>query len=275
MVKPDRPAMSNGVTTRARIAELMIHLDPLLGGLGAENVLIAFLEAPPPEDAVTRLGEEVVRSAAAKALTQSTHPRVDQVLETVALHEHLPGALEAMAARDPALARPVLIASLEEDFIRDTAAALRRQGVAATSGPVDAALDRGSDSERARRRRRAVLDILLDLGGHAAMWRRLKRLLDDDDAAIVALVSALGVSTSTDPARLAQQLLAVLPRIGWEWMPTVEHLVVEALARAAALARGTLVVRSPVSDRRDVQLVLHRIRGRLSDAGIASIDWTT
>jgi len=247
-----------------------------LGGLGADGVLIEFLAGPRSRDPVGRLGDEAVRGAAAKALRDSRHPAAQDVLMKVAREEHLPGALEAIAARDPDSALPVLIESLEDDFARDAAAtALRRQGIRASAALVEAALEKGNDSERARRRRRTALELLVDIrDDDPRTWQRLECLLDDDDAEIVCAAGRLGMRFAHDPARIARRLTAVLPRVGWEWMSTVEDLVVDAIQRAGPGLSNILALAPLDQARPDVQLAWNRIRRRVAEARARSTDET-
>jgi hypothetical protein len=235
-----------------------------LGGLGADDVLIDFLSASPPADPIARFGEEVVRGAAARALTESGHPEAQGILQEVARRERLPAALEAIATRSPAASIPILVEALEEDFARDAAAAaLRKCGAVACEALTEAALDRGNDSQRARRRRRAALELLLDIGIDLPTWQRIDCLLDDEDVEIVCTVSRLGLLTSLDPARIAQRLIAILPQVGWDWLESLEDIAVQAIGRAGSSFSRGLLLESVNSHRPDVQMAWNRIRRRI------------
>lgn len=239
-----------------------------LAGLGADDVLVDYLQRPiVSDDAVGRFGEHTVRSEAAKALASSDLPEVRTLLFDVARRERLPGALEAIASRDPDDAVPILITALEGDFVRDTAqAALRRQGIKVRDALIDAALDEGTGSESALRRRRAALGLLEDIGIDAEAWRRLERLLDEEDATLVCAVGALGVALSTDPARIARRLLEMLPHVGWDWCGTLEDTVVQCVGRAGVELSSLLPMNGLANDGPGAHLSWRRICRRVARA---------
>jgi hypothetical protein len=205
-----------------------------LAGLGAENVLIEYLRRPiASEDAVARFGEQTVRSAAAKALAEVPTPEARSVLYDVASNERLPGALEALALSDPVRATPILIDALGDDFARDAAAAaLQRIGDPVRTWLIDVACDVGERPQATMRRRLAALDLLRDFACDRDDWRRLERVLDDREPQLVCAVSLLGVERSSHPEHIARRLLEVLPHVGWEWLGTVEDIIVRCAERA-------------------------------------------
>ena len=238
-----------------------------LGGLGADDVLLEYLRAPiGSSDPVVRFAEQTVRSAAAKILAKSRLPGVSETLLDIARDERLPGALDAVADRAPEAATPILIAALEDDFARDVAqAALYRLGAAARDALIDSSLDRGTGTEPATRRRRAALDLLLHVDLDADAWRRLECLLDEEDAQLVCAVSLLGVERSPDPGRIARRLLGLLPNIGWDWLGTVEDMVVHCAERSEHDLRLLLPVPAEGEHRAGVLMVWQRICRRIEE----------
>jgi hypothetical protein len=239
-----------------------------LGGLGADDVLLEYLRRPiASSDPVVRFAEQTVRSAAAKALARSEVPGVHEALFGVACDERLPGALEAIADRDPEAATPFLIAALEDDFARDAAqAGLRRRGADVRDALIDAALDAGSGSEAALRRRRAALDLLREIGIDAEAWRRLECLLGDADAQLVCAVSLVGVQHSPDPGRIVRRLLEISPEVGWEWLETLEDVVVDCAIRAGHQFPLLLPLGPTADHRLDAFLTWRRICRRVAAA---------
>lgn len=236
-----------------------------LGGLGAEEVLIDYLRRPiASDDAVVRFAEQTVRSAAAKALAGTDRPDARQVVFEVARHERLPGALEALAICDPDVATPILIDALEDDFARDAAqAALRRYGTEARETLIDAAIDPGDRPQAALRRRRCALDLLREIHLEDDDWQRLEPLLDDADPEIVCATALLGVERSRDPGRIVRRLLEVLPDVSWEWLSTLEDIVVRCAVRAGDDFRPLLPLEGSSPHRPHVLSSWRRICRRL------------
>ena len=85
--------------------------------LGDESTLMGLLEAPiETADPVAGAGEEAVRNAAARALSQSNDPRLLPTLLRLAATWHLPGAIEVLGARRCAAALPSMVAALGDDI---------------------------------------------------------------------------------------------------------------------------------------------------------------
>lgn len=239
-----------------------------LNGLGADDVLIEYLLRPiASDDAVVKFAEQTVRSAAAKALAESNRADATSVLFEIAWHERLPGALEALAIRDPEMAAPILVNALADDFARDAAqTALRRLGGSVKQALVDASLDAGNRPESTLRRRIAALGLVREVGVHSSDWRQLERLLHDPDARIVCAVSMIGVELSRNPGHIARRLLEMLPQIEWDWLSTVEDMVVRCAQRAGDGFRPPLSLEPSGTSRADVILTWRRICRRLRNA---------
>jgi hypothetical protein len=74
------------------------------------------------QDPVLRLAEEAVENTAAREVGRSQSDEAFYVLRAVAAARKLPGAVEALAGFHRDAAAPVLVAALESDFCRSTAA---------------------------------------------------------------------------------------------------------------------------------------------------------
>lgn len=113
------------------------------------------------------------------------------------------------------------------------------------------------------RRRRAAADLLLEIGIDVDAWRRLECALDEADAQLVCAVGLLGMECSPDPARIARRLVEILPSVGWEWLQTVEDVVVGCAIRAGS---DTPLPSSLEGDRLDVLLGWRRNCRRIAAA---------
>jgi hypothetical protein len=237
-----------------------------LSGLGADDVLLEFLRRPTAsDDAILRFAEETVRNAAAQALADSPLPGVDDVLVATASAEHLPAALTAIATREPNYALPILIRALEDDFARDAASeGLRRSGVAAREALIRTALDRGNGSEGSLRRRRTAVDLLGQLDVDQSTWGRLQPVLAETDAALVCTVARVGTSAGADPVRIVRRLLEILPNVGWDWLSTVEDMVVECAMRGGETCKVLMSIDPERPLRPGVLLAWRRICRRIA-----------
>jgi len=187
-----------------------------LAMLGDDNTLMELLETPiETADPVAGAGEEAVRSAAARALSQCNDSRLLPTLLRLAATWHLPGAIEVLGARRCVAALPSTIAALGDDIARPAAeTALRNLGEAAAAELWRAArnpqLDCGEETESSRRRRRSALTVLGDVGSSATM--DLEPLCNDADAAIAVAACRIRLAGGTAPERrrAVERLVAVL-----------------------------------------------------------------
>jgi hypothetical protein len=207
-----------------------------LAALGSYDVLADFLRSPRPiSDAVERLGEDVVVSAAARAIARLHEDWVCRLLADLVVHRPLTGVLAGLGSFRRKDSIPVFIAALGEDDARLTAEAILLSfGKAARPALVAAALDRShnrdSESESDLRRRRSALGLLRKLGISRKDWPRLRPLLDDDDPQIALLANeiCLDAGADEDRARLPDRLTDLRPRVDWLARERIDRLLAMA-----------------------------------------------
>jgi len=245
-----------------------------LAALGAEDALIDFLAAPHQiADPVARVGTEAVLDHAARVLMRSEDPRLPALLRHLAETRLLPGAIEWLGAHGRIEALPCLIHSLGDDVAFPSAiSALHGLGAVAIPALWRAALDplpdRDHETDTSRRRRRAALAVLRDIGADAgaAPAGALQRLADDCDPGIstAALCWQLDADPAADRHAVALRLVAALGRDDI----AVRYDIESCLKRHPGLARTLLAE----MDRPDVVKTeaRRRVLGRLAaQLGIA------
>jgi hypothetical protein len=162
-----------------------------LVALRAFDVLAEFLLAERPIcDAVERLGEDVVVSAAARALAAEREDWVYDLLRKLAAHKVLNGILAGLGTFLRTESIPIFVSALAEDEVRLTAARILRQfGSAARLALLEAAIDRDTNDggESQLRKRRSALALLLDLDLPSEIWPMLRTLTEDRDPEIARL----------------------------------------------------------------------------------------
>lgn len=201
-------------TETSGIFEIRSRAVAALAALGAEDVLIDFIEAahPVPEP-TARSGEEATVSIAARALKGSHHPRAFPALLRFAKRHPLPGVIEALASARQSEAIPGLIRGLDEDDCRAAAAAgLKALGRASRSAlVVVATADGATDSDL--RKRRTALNLLADIG--LAAWQRaaIRPLVDhpDPELSFRACQALLRGGDSADQALCRARLAQLVP----------------------------------------------------------------
>lgn len=166
-----------------------------LAALNAFDVLGEFLSRTRADvDAVESLGDDVVVSVAAQAIAKHKQEWVYALLYRLAGLKPLRGVLAGlgMFLREESI--PVFIRALEEDEVRATAeTVLRRFGIAArpallaACAPCSEPMD---ESESCRRKRRASLVLLVEIGIPENGWPAIRDLMRDRDARIAALAAA-------------------------------------------------------------------------------------
>ena len=219
-----------------------------LAALGAERVLIDFLAALHQiADPVSRVGTEAVMDCAARALTRSENPRLPALLRHLAETRLLPGAIEWLGAHGRIEALPCLIRALGDDVAFPSAImALHSLGAGALPAlwraVLDPAPDRDHEIDTSRRRRRAALAVLRDIGadadGGAAPAGALQRLADDRDSGISTAVLCwqLDADPAADRHAVALRLVAALDRNDIAGQYDIES----CLERHAGLVRSLL-----------------------------------
>lgn len=194
-----------------------------LAQLGAKNVLLEYLSnLATIEDAVVRMGEDAVRSTAARELSRWLTDDVFECLMHVGSDHLLPGIVETLGAFRRLETLPYFLRALGDGVCRSSAEdAIRALGDVARSALVDAANapDPSIEEENASslQRRRWVLRILADLKATTKDWNRLRHLLDETDADIVITAGciALNVAPEADQWQAVHRLIEMLPPANW------------------------------------------------------------
>ncbi len=171
-----------------------------LSALGAHDVLIEFLGSPREmADPVNRTGEEVVISAAARALTNSSDER-----------------------------RAGEIALLQMGS-RARAALLR-----AASRPTPSA---EWETQTSRRARRSAVQLLALIGVQLRQRCRLRVLMEDADAevSVHACRAYLAWAPEAEKPEALRRLVELLPRLGWMQCEEVEQCILEHFESARAI----------------------------------------
>jgi len=192
-----------------------------LGLLGAFDVIEEFLRRPRRGDPVERLGDDVVVSAAARAIARRRDNRTFALLCDLARAHPLNGLLAALASFRQAEAIPVLISALDEDEVRQTAEdALISFGFDARSFLLDAAdhIELENDlSETRLRKYRSILSVLGEARLTAEDINRLRPLMTHADLQISLLACRIALRSRSKRARLEARarLRDLRQRVPW------------------------------------------------------------
>jgi hypothetical protein len=219
-----------------------------LAALRAYDVLFEFLSTPrEAADAVERFGDEAVVSAAAMALSRLREERVFQLLLSLAARRPQPGLTAALASFGRTEAIPCLIRALDEDTSRRRAeTALRRLGPAVRAPLLEAATQRPAsskpESESDRRRRRAALRLLVEIGVPKKMWPALRPLLDDADHRIVVLACKICFVSAPirERTKAIRRLIALLPEVEWMLADEIEDCLAARFESAREIIEATI-----------------------------------
>jgi hypothetical protein len=175
-----------------------------LAALHAFDPLAEFLQLERPiDDAIEKLGEDVVISAAARTLARRRDRATYELLERLARRRPLTGILVGLGSFRRTRSIPIFVGALAEDEVRLTAeAVLRSFGsqarghlVAAAGAPVR---DR---CESDLRKRRSALGLLGELRSLANDWPHLKPLMTSNDLETAILAAGLGLKFGSDADR--------------------------------------------------------------------------
>lgn len=246
-----------------------------LAALGAEDVLIEFLEAKRDiTDPVERLGEDAVVNAAALALANARDRNVFALLLRLAHRPCLTGVIGALGAQGSVEAIPVLVAALEEDASRPTAeAALKRVGLPARSALLHTAYCRlpsaERESESSARRRRSALRLLSEIGIPRDIRPTLQPLVDDADPkiALAACRICLRGTRAADRREAVHRLLTLLDYNDWALREEIETVLVIHFKAARDLIERRLDESDSDGDaRRQIGRILRRVISR-AEAG--------
>lgn len=193
-----------------------------LGGLGAYDVLLAyFRDYERPQDAAVLFAEDAVRSAVAHELMRWKCDEVFRVLLDAARQRATEGLVQALGEFRLSQSIPVLFELLEDDLCRDQAMeslrmipdAARQYAILAIRGFLDIKLNGLS----ALVRRRAVLQLLANLGIAAGDWESLRPILSEDDPGTVISAVQLGFMAAPESEwpRIVVALLRVADKFNW------------------------------------------------------------
>jgi hypothetical protein len=193
-----------------------------LGELGAYDVLLAyFRDYERPQDAAVLFAEDSVRSAVAHELMPWKCDEVFRVLLDATKQRATEGLVQALGEFRRSQSIPVLFELLEDDLCRDHAMeslrkapdAARQYGILAILGFIDVQLEGRS----ALVRRRAVLQLLAQLGVASSDWECLRTVLWKDDPGTVIAAAQLGfmAAPESDWPQIVVALLRVADKFNW------------------------------------------------------------
>jgi hypothetical protein len=199
-----------------------------LAALHAYEPLDEYLRLERPiNDAIEKLGEDVVVSAAARTLARRRDKATYELLERLAHRRPLTGILIGLGSFRRTRSIPIFVAALAEDEVRITAEAMLRSfGSRARACLLAAACAPSQrDFESDLRKRRSALGLLGEMRGIAADWPRLKDLMASDDMETAILAAGLGLKCGSDAdyedaTKILRQLHV---RADWLRQMQIEH----------------------------------------------------
>ncbi|MGH9687074.1 MAG: hypothetical protein ACRD5K_08300 [Candidatus Acidiferrales bacterium] len=194
-----------------------------LAQLGAKDVLIEYLRDPAHlPDAVVRMGEDAVRSTAARQLARWQTEDVFRCLTNIAMDHLLPGVVESLGKFRRPETMPYFLWALGDGVCRPYAEeAIRNLGEMARPGLVEAATapDPSCEEETpsSLQRRRWALRILADLELREDEWERLSHSLNESDPDIVITVARIALQDAPAPERrnAVRRMMEMLPAANW------------------------------------------------------------
>lgn len=174
-----------------------------LGELGAHSTLINyFRNYERPQDSAVLFAEDAVRSAAARELARYPSADVFRVLLDAAWQRVTGGLIIALSEFQRLETVPLFFQVLEDDLCREDAMnglrkfpdAVRQFGILSIRGLTGVTLDGPS----AICRRRAVLQLLSEVGVARADWPDLRAFLSANDPAAVVSVARIGFEAANE-----------------------------------------------------------------------------
>lgn len=217
-----------------------------LGQLGAKDVLVEYLSKPLSiEDAIVRMGEDAVRSTAARELGRWQTEDVFRCLVRAGIDHLLPGVVESLGKFRRPETMPYFLRALGDSMCRSCAEeAIRNMGDFARPALLDAATtptpSQEEENASSLERRRWALRIISDLKPVENDWMRLRNLLNETDPNIVITAARIGLELSPEleKPRAVRRMIEVLPSADW-------FLRTEA---RAAMAEHFYVAREQIED---------------------------
>ena len=212
----------------------------ILGALGAYSSLIRYLrESVRPSDATVLFAEDAVRSAAARELIGHESSATFRILRDAVKQRPTSGLVQALSAYRWPESVPLLFDLLEDDLCREDAKeGLRKMPEAARAYAI--LLLRGLTElsicgSNASRRRRATLQLLVELGIGMNEWSDLREFLEDEDRDCVISAATLGLRCAPAAERLPIVAALIEASPGMNWAQETE--AVELLDKWPLLAR--------------------------------------
>jgi hypothetical protein len=191
-----------------------------LGQLGAYSTLISyFREYERPQDGSVLFTEDAVRSAAARELMRWRSDEVFHVLLDAAKQRATEGLIVALGEFHRPESVPVMFEVLEDDLCRECAMENLRNVPNGTRQYAFLAIRQltgvNLDGAAAVCRRRAVLQLLSELGISPSDWPELRRFLSESDPAIVVAAAQVGLSVAPESEwpQIITALLKVADRL--------------------------------------------------------------
>jgi hypothetical protein len=249
---------------RCRVVEAIA----LLGGHG---ILIDFLRcAREVADPVEAAGEEAVMNAAARALSEVWDEQVFQLLLSLAESRRLPGPIEVLGAWKRPEALSCLVEALADDLARPVAEeAIRGFRALAIPSLLHAAGEpariAGAETESSRRRRRAALNLLLDLSAPVAADLRTE-LIRDDDAGLSVLGCRFALACGAEGERYiaASRLIDWLERAPQFLRGDIKDCLMAHADIAGPIAEQRLAATPPPADEWSPAADTHRTLTRVA-----------
>jgi hypothetical protein len=212
----------------------------ILGALGAYSSLIRYLrESVRPSDATVLFAEDAVRSAAARELMGHESSATFRILRDAVKQRPTSGLVQALSAYQWPESVPLLFDLLEDDLCREDAKdglrevpdGARAYAILLLRGLTELSIC-GSNASR---RRRATLQLLVELGIGMNEWSDLRGFLEDEDRDCVISAATLGLRCAPTAERLPIVAALIEASAGMNWAQETE--AVELLDKWPLLAR--------------------------------------
>ena len=243
-----------------------------LRAIRAYDALFDYLRVPYDiPDAVERVGEEAVVSAAARALTDLREERVFELLLSIAEEQLLPGVIDALGAFERPEAIPHFVSALAEDECRPSAeAALRRLGPRARASLLVAAAAAAEspmgESETELRKRRSALNLLIEIGVGPQSWPVLRHLTRhrDPKVSMRACEIALAIAPAMEKRGAVRRLMELLTTADWPLNQEIERRILAHSELAKEIVGSALETGAAFGDSDRAEAPSRRVLLRLA-----------
>lgn len=231
----------------------MVHA---LGELGAYETLIAYLDQyTPPADPVVLFAEDAVRGAVAHELLRWPTEVVFTRLMQAATQRASNGVVLALGEFRRKESIPLLFGVLEDDLCREDAKEVLRKMPEETRAYAELVMAGRTpivlDGAASLYTRRAVLELLHELGVQSRDWPLLRRFLHEQDPGVVIATAQIGfkIAPEAERAQLVEALFRIAAHLNWVQETDVEQLLDQAPELARALARAIAAQRKQRGER--------------------------